>query len=93
VIHTAIKNWSLLALCAVLNATFSVTYLIMLDPISFHKYAVQNTIVFLGRVALAAGVAAIIAGVWRSTEGKCWPLVLNGLAFVALGVIFTAPVV
>jgi uncharacterized membrane protein HdeD (DUF308 family) len=89
VIHTLIKNWWLLALCAVLNATFSVTYLIMLDPISFRKYAVQRTIVFLGLVALAAGVAAIVAGVWRYTEGKCWPLVLNGLAFVALGVIFT----
>jgi hypothetical protein len=66
-----------------------VTYLIMLDPISFRKYAVQSTIVFLGRVALAAGVASVVAGVWRSAEGKCWALVLNGLAFVALGVIFT----
>jgi uncharacterized membrane protein HdeD (DUF308 family) len=88
-IHTLIKNWWLLALVAVLNATFSVTYLIMLDPISFRKYAVQSTLVFLGRVALAAGVAAIVAGVWRSTTGKCWPLVFNGIAFVALGVIFT----
>ena len=88
-IHTLIKNWWLLALVAILNATFSVTYLIMHDPISFRKYAVQNTLVFLGRVALATGVCGIIAGVWRSATGKCWPLVFNGLAFVALGVIFS----
>jgi uncharacterized membrane protein HdeD (DUF308 family) len=88
-IHTLIKNSWLLALVAVLNATFSVTYLIMLDPISFRKYAVQSTLVFLGRVAIVAGVGAVLAGVWRATTGKCWPLVLNGLAFVALGVIFS----
>ena len=87
-IQTLIKNWWLLALCAVLNATFSVTYIMMLDPTGFRKYAVQSTVVFLGRVALAAGFGAIVAGVWRSTTGKCWPLVLNGLAFVAMGVIF-----
>jgi hypothetical protein len=90
VIQTLIKNWWLLVLCAILNGVFSVTYLIMmLDPTGFRKFAVQNTLVFLGRIALAAGVGAIIAGVWRSSTGKCWPLVLNGLAFVALGVIFT----
>jgi uncharacterized membrane protein HdeD (DUF308 family) len=88
VIQTLTKNWRLLAFCAVLNATFSVTYLMMLDPTGFRKYAVQSTLVFLGQVALAAGVGAIVAGMWRSTTGKCWPLVLNGLAFVALGVIF-----
>ena len=87
-IQTLIKNWWLLALCAVLNGAFSVTYLMMLDPTGFRKYAVQSTVVFLGRIALAAGVGAIVAGLWRSTTGKCWPLVLNGLAFVTLGVIF-----
>jgi uncharacterized membrane protein HdeD (DUF308 family) len=27
------------------------------------------------------------AGIWRSAKGKCWLLVLNGLALGALGII------
>ncbi len=42
---------------------------------------------FLGRLALAAGACAIAAGIARSAKGKCWPLVLNGLALCALGLI------
>jgi uncharacterized membrane protein HdeD (DUF308 family) len=89
-IQTLIKNWWLLALCGVLDATLSVMYLIMQDSdgsLTFRKYALKGTIVLIGRLALVAGVCTIAAGLWRSTRGKCWLLVLNGLALGALGLI------
>ena len=52
----------------------------------FHSW--NGTVVFLGKLALAAGACTIAAGIWRSTKGKCWLLVLNGLALSALGLIF-----
>src|ERR1700730_14133410 len=48
----------------------------------------NGTIGLLGKLALAAGACTIAAGIWRSTTGKCWLLVLNGLALSALGLIF-----
>jgi len=89
-IQTLIKNWWLLALCGVLDAIISVIFLIMQDtdgPLTFHAW--KGTVVFLGKLALAAGACTIAAGIWRSTKGKCWLLVLNGLALSALGLIFT----
>jgi uncharacterized membrane protein HdeD (DUF308 family) len=87
-IQTLIKNWWLLALCGVLDAIMSVLYLIMQDrdsPITFSAWG--GTIVLLGKLALAAGACTIAAGIWRSAKGKCWLLVLNGLALSALGLI------
>jgi uncharacterized membrane protein HdeD (DUF308 family) len=87
-IQTLIKNWLLLALCGVLDAIISVIYLIMRDtdgPLTFHAW--NGTVVFLGKLALAAGACTVAAGIWRSTKGKCWLLVLNGLALSALGLI------
>jgi len=89
-IQTLIKNWWLLALCGVLDAIMSVIYLIMQDTdgsLTLRTYAVESTIVLLGKLGLAAGVCTIAAGIWRSTKGKCWLLVLNGLALGALGLI------
>jgi len=90
-IQTLIKNWWLLALCGVLDAIFSVVYLVSQAPdgsLTVRKYAVHGTIVFLGKLALAAGACTIAAGLWRSTKGKSWLLVVNGLALSALGLIF-----
>jgi len=42
----------------------------------------------MGMLAVAAGVCTIAAGSWSSRKGKSWLLVLNGLAFSALGLIF-----
>lgn len=87
-IQTLIKNWLLLALCGILDAIISVIYLIMQGtdgPRTFHAW--NGTVVFLGELALAAGACTIAAGIWRSTNGKCWLLVLNGLALGALGLI------
>lgn len=90
-IQTLIKNWWLLALCGVLDAIYSVTNLLMQGPdgsLTLRQYAVPGTVVFLGKVALAAGACTIAAGIWRSAQGKSWILVLNGLALIALGLIF-----
>jgi uncharacterized membrane protein HdeD (DUF308 family) len=87
-LQTLINNWVLLALCGILDAIISVIYLIMRDsdgPLTFHSW--NGTVVFLGKLALAAGACTIAAGILRSTKGKCWFLVLNGLALSALGLI------
>ena len=90
-IQTLTKNWWLLALCGVLDAIVSVIYFLMQDadgPLTFHAWS--RTVVFLGELSLAAGACTIAAGVWRSTTGKCWLLVLNGLALGTLGLIYYA---
>ena len=56
--------------------------------LTLRKYALPGTVVFLGRLALAAGACTIAAGIWRSAKGKCWLLALNGLALGALGLMF-----
>ncbi len=87
-IQTLIKNCPLLAVCGVLDAIISVIYLFMQDtdgPLTFHSW--NGTVVFLGKLALAAGVCTVVTGILRSTNGKCWLLVLNGLALGALGLI------
>ena len=66
-IQTLIENWWLLALCGVLEVIISVIYLIMQDtdgPLPF--YRLNGTVVFLGKLALAAGVCTIAAGLWKS---------------------------
>ncbi|MDQ2840889.1 MAG: hypothetical protein M3Y72_07615 [Acidobacteriota bacterium] len=83
-IQTLIKNWWLLALCGVIEANISVVYLLK-QGTGFHAL---STIVFTGRLAVAAGACAIVAGLWRSANGKCWLLALHGLALGALGLIF-----
>jgi uncharacterized membrane protein HdeD (DUF308 family) len=78
----------LVALCGVLDAIISVIYVVMQEtdgPLTLHSW--NGTVVFLGKLALAAGACMITAGVWRSATGKGWLLVLNGLALGALGVI------
>ena len=90
-IETLTKNWLVLALCGVFDAMISVIYFMMLEtdgPLTFHAWG--GTIAFLGELTLAAGACAIVAGIWRSTKGKCWLLVVNGIALGALGLIYYA---
>ncbi|MGA2117188.1 MAG: hypothetical protein ABSH56_20800 [Bryobacteraceae bacterium] len=89
-IQTLVQNRWLLALCGVLNAAISAVYLIMYDagpdgPLTLHEW--NGTVVFLSRLAVAAGACTIASGIWRSTKGKSWLLVLNGLALSAYGLI------
>jgi len=44
-------------------------------------------VVFVGKLAMAAGACTIAAAIWRSRNGKSWALALNGLALAALGFI------
>ncbi len=87
-IQTLSKNWLLLALCGVFEAIIAAAYLIMQEtnrPLTFYSW--NGTITLIGKLTLAAGACAIIAGIARSTNGKSWFLVLNGLALAALGII------
>jgi len=84
VIQTLTRNWLLLGFCGVLEAMIAVVYLIMMGANG------RSTVTLLGELTLAAGACAIATGLWRSAEGKCWLLVLNGLALVALGLIYYA---
>lgn len=88
-IQTLTKNWWLLALCGILNAAASALYFIMQNqngPLTLHAW--RGTILLLGALMLAAGACTIAAGLWRSAKGKCWLLVLNGLALIALALIY-----
>ncbi len=84
-IQTLIKNWWLLVLCGVFEAIISIG--------NFNHagqgFAWKSAILFLGKLTLAAGVCAITAGILRSAKAEYWLLVLNGLALVMLGLIFT----
>ena len=87
-IETLIKNWWLLALCSVLDAAISAIYFLMQGtdgPVLSHTWS--GTVVFVGKLAMAAGACTIAAGIWRSGNGKNWALALNGLALAALGFI------
>ncbi len=88
-IQTLTRNWWLLVLCGVLDAIASAIYLIMQNqggPLTFHAW--RGPILLLGMLILAAGACTIAAGVWRSAKGKCWLLVPNGLALIALALIY-----
>lgn len=89
-IKTLIKSQWLLALCAVLDAIISVLFLIIYDTSPGGGLTVlrlHGMAGLLSRLALAAGVCTIAAGIWRLAKGKSWLLVLNGLALSAYGVI------
>ena len=84
-VPTLIKSWWLVAVCGVLDAIISLTYLIMQNT-GFHA---RNAVVQMGVLTLAAGGCTIAAGIWSSRNGKSWLLVLNGFACSTLGLIFT----
>ena len=83
-IQTLTKNWWLLGFCGVLVAIMSVIYLIIYDT-SPDIHGGNGTVVFVNRLALAAGACTIAASIWRSAKGKSWLLALNGLALSAYG--------
>lgn len=87
-IQTLRNNWWLLALCGFLDAMISAIYLIMQDtdgPVLFPTWS--GTVVFVGKLAMAAGACTIAAGIWRSRNGRSWTLALNGLSLAAFGFI------
>jgi uncharacterized membrane protein HdeD (DUF308 family) len=87
-IRTLAKNWWLLAICGALDATISAIYLIMQGtngPVLADSW--NGTVSLVGELAMAAGVCAILAAIWRSGTGRSWALALNGLALATLGYI------
>ena len=87
-IHTLIANRRLLAFCGVLSAVISVIYLLMQatnEPATFHSW--NRTIVIQGVLAVVAGACGVAAGLLRSKNGRCWLMVVSGVALGALGVI------
>jgi hypothetical protein len=88
-IHTLTKNWWLLGAYGVVDAIISVIYFMIYDagPDATPIGGWYPTVVLLSRLSVAAGVCAIAAGIWRSSKGISWLLVLNGLAFSAYGLI------
>lgn len=86
-IQKLIEGWWLLAACSILDAIIAVIYLITQDGVlTFHAW--HGTLIFLGKLTLAAGICTIAAGAWNFGKGKSWLLVLNGLACSALGATF-----
>jgi uncharacterized membrane protein HdeD (DUF308 family) len=83
-IQTLTKNWWLLAFSGVVEAVISIVYF----NHAGHGFHALKDIVFVGRLSMAGGACTIAAGFWRPAKGKCWLLVLNGLALVAVGLIF-----
>jgi hypothetical protein len=80
----------LLALCAVLYAAIAGIYLIMYNTgpdgtLTLHGF--NDTVLFLNRLTLAAGVCTIAAGIGLAAQAKSWLLFLNGLALSAYGLI------
>ena len=89
-IKTLINNWWLLALRGVLAAVFSAAAFLMqssAETFTLHQFAMKGTMVFLGMLALAAGICTIAAAVWRSANGKWRLLLLDGSAVSAAGLV------
>lgn len=89
-LETLIRNWWLFAVRGVLAALFSIiTFLMRGSAESFllREFALKGLIVFLGMLALAAGVCTIAAGAWTSSKNRWLLLVLDGLAVSAAGLI------
>jgi uncharacterized membrane protein HdeD (DUF308 family) len=89
-IQTLLKNWWLLALAGILCAMYSGMNFFMESPdgsLTLRTFMHRSTGVNMGRLAVAAGVCTIAAGIWSSRKGKSWLLVLNGLACGALGML------
>ena len=83
-IQTLTRNRWLLGLCGILFANMSVSYLIMYETTP--DVPGGNAMgMFVSKLALAAGVCTIAAGISRSASGKSWLLLLNGLTLSVYG--------
>jgi hypothetical protein len=87
---TLTKSWWLLALCGVLDAALAALNLFMFtwdgSP-AWHTFAIRGAALLMSRIALAAGICTIAAGIWSFGNARSWLLVLNGLALSAYGLI------
>lgn len=81
---------TLLALCGILDAALAALNLFMFawdgSP-AWETFAIRGASLLMAKLALAAGLCTIAAGIWSFGNGRSWLLVLNGLAFSAYGLI------
>src|SRR5262245_42701849 len=89
-IRTLINNWWLFALRSGLAAAFStMAFMMQASAKSFtlREFATKGMVVFLGILAMAAGVCTIGAGVSRSKANRSWIVVLDGVGVSAAGLV------
>lgn len=89
-IRTLARNWWLLAVCGLLDAAISVLHLLMQNPdgsATLRRFAITSTVVLLGRLSVAAGICTLATALWHSRKAQSWPLLVNGLAMTAFGLI------
>lgn len=87
--QAVIKSGWLLAFCGVLYAMFSFL-IVSLSPdvsLDLRSWVTARGMISLGRLALAAGICTIAAGIWNARKGNSWFLALNGLACCGLGLL------
>ena len=81
---------TLLALCGIFDAILAALNLFMFawdgSP-AWRTFAIRGAGLLMSRIALAAGLCTIAAGIWSFGNGRSWLLVLNGLALSAYGLI------
>ena len=88
--QAVIKSGWLLAFCGVLYAMFSFLIVSLSPDVALDLrpwVTASGMISLLGRLALAAGVCTIAAGIWNARKSNSWFLVLNGLACSGLGLL------
>jgi hypothetical protein len=80
---------TLLALCGIFDAALAAMnlYFFAWDGSPAWETFATGTWLLMSRIALAAGLCTIAAGVWSFGNRRSWLLVLNGLAFSAYGLI------
>jgi uncharacterized membrane protein HdeD (DUF308 family) len=89
-LKTLIQNWWLLALRGVLALALAAAAFTMrssADTFTLREFAMKGMVVFFGMLAVAAGACTAGAGIWNSSKGKWWLLILDGLVLGALGFI------
>jgi uncharacterized membrane protein HdeD (DUF308 family) len=88
VVQTLAQNRLLLALCGVFDVIISAIYFNMyFSSAALPMHAWNSNVVLLGRLALLAGICTVAAGIWRSSQGKSWLLVVNGISLTGLGLL------
>jgi uncharacterized membrane protein HdeD (DUF308 family) len=88
VVQTLAQNRLLLALCGVFDVIISAIYFNMyFSSGTLTMHAWNSNVVLLGRLALLAGICTVAAGIWRSSQGKSWLLVVNGISLTGLGLL------
>jgi uncharacterized membrane protein HdeD (DUF308 family) len=89
-LKTLIQNWWLLALRGALALLLAAAALLTrssAETFTLREFAMKGLVVFFGMLALAAGACTVAAGIWNSSKGKWWLLVVDGVVLSVAGVV------